>query len=133
MARIRNIETGHYRIPLAVTLSDSTHGQIAAFELITVRVRDTDGAEGVGYTYPVGRNGGAIADILRREVSDMIEGLEAADTEAVWHRIWWGLHYGGRGGPVVLALSAVNCGGVRELNCAIAVLASFRPARRSKE
>ena len=108
MARIKTIETGHYRIPLTVTLSDSTHGQIAAFELITVRVRDADGAEGVGYTYTVGRNGGAIADILRREVPELIEGLDAADTEAVWHRIWWGLHYGGRGGPVVLALSAVD-------------------------
>ena len=108
MAHIKNIETGHYRIPLTVTLSDSTHGQIAAFELITVRVRDSDGAEGTGYTYTVGRNGGAIADILRREVPELIEGLEAADTEAVWNRIWWGLHYGGRGGPAVLALSAVD-------------------------
>ena len=108
MTRIKNIETGHYRIPLSVTLSDSTHGQITAFELITARVSDTDGAEGVGYTYTVGRNGGAVADILRREVPGTIEGCDAADTEAIWHRIWWALHYGGRGGPTVLALSAVD-------------------------
>src|ERR1700738_3626128 len=108
MALIKKTDTGLYRIPLTVSLSDSTHGKIDAFELITVRVRDTDGAEGVGYTYTVSRNGGAIADILRREVPELIEGLEAADTEAVWHRIWWGLHYGGRGGPTVLALSAVD-------------------------
>jgi L-alanine-DL-glutamate epimerase-like enolase superfamily enzyme len=108
MTRIKNIEAGHYRIPLTVMLSDSTHGQITAFELLTVRIRDTDGAEGVGYTYTVGRNGGATADILRREIPDLIDGCEAADTEAVWHRIWWGLHYGGRGGPAVLALSAVD-------------------------
>ena len=66
MARIAKIETGLYRIPLPVTLSDSTHGEIAAFELITCRIRDADGAEGVGYTYTVGRNGGATADILKR-------------------------------------------------------------------
>ena len=108
MTRIRNIETGHYRIPLTVTLSDSTHGQIKAFELLTVRILDTDGAEGVGYTYTVGRNGGAVADILRREIPELIDGCEAADTEAVWHLMWWGLHYGGRGGPAVLALSAVD-------------------------
>src|SRR6201992_3734218 len=106
MTEIKKLETGHYRIPLTVTLSDSTHGEITAFELITARVWDTDGAEGIGYTYTVGRNGGAVADILRREVPDLIEGLEADDTESVWHRIWWGLHYGGRGGPGVLALSA---------------------------
>ena len=48
MARIATIETGFYRIPLPVTLSDSTHGEIAAFELITCRIRDADGAEGAG-------------------------------------------------------------------------------------
>jgi L-alanine-DL-glutamate epimerase-like enolase superfamily enzyme len=108
MARIKTIETGHYRIPLSVTLSDSTHGEITAFELITLRVRDADGAEGVGYSYTVGRNGGAIADILRREVPALVEGREADDTEAIWQHVWWALHYGGRGGPTVLALSALD-------------------------
>jgi len=108
MSLIKHIETGQYRVPLSVTLSDSTHGEIKAFELITVRLRDADGAEGVGYTYTVGRNGGAIADILRREIPELIEGQQAEDTEAIWQRVWWGLHYGGRGGPTVLALSAVD-------------------------
>jgi len=75
MALIKTIETGLSRIPLEVTLSDSTHGEIRAFELVTCRVRDSDGAEGVGYTYTVGRNGGAIADILGRH-----QPAEAADS-----------------------------------------------------
>jgi L-alanine-DL-glutamate epimerase-like enolase superfamily enzyme len=108
MARIARTEAGRYRIPLTVTLSDSTHGEITSFELITIRVHDSDGAEGVGYTYTVGRNGGAIADILRREIPVLIGGREADDTEAIWHHVWWGLHYGGRGGPTVLALSALD-------------------------
>src|SRR6516225_3058396 len=62
MARIKTVETGFFRIPLPVVLSDSTHGEINAFELITCRIRDADGAEGTGYTYTVGRNGGAVAD-----------------------------------------------------------------------
>ena len=37
MARIQTIEAQLYRIPLTVTLSDSTHGEINAFELITIR------------------------------------------------------------------------------------------------
>jgi hypothetical protein len=56
MAYIERIETGLYRIPLTVSLSDSTHCKINAFELIICHVRDSDGAEGVGYTYTVGRN-----------------------------------------------------------------------------
>ena len=98
MARIATIETGFYRIPLPVTLSDSTHGEITAFELITCRIRDADGAEGVGYTYTVGRNGGATADHLRREIPPLGEGREAAETEALWHPVWWALHYCGPGG-----------------------------------
>src|SRR4030081_3436375 len=110
MALIKTIDTGLYRIPLTVSLSDSTHGKITAFELITCRVRDSDGAEGVGYAYTVGRNGGAIADTLRREIPELVEGREADDTEAIWHHVWWALHYGGRGGPPVPALSALVIG-----------------------
>jgi len=106
--RLSDDRTGLYRIPLTVSLSDSTHGKINAFELVICQVRDSDGAEGVGYTYTVGRNGGAIAEALRREIAELIEGCEADDTEAIWHHVWWALHYGGRGGPPVLALSALD-------------------------
>jgi L-alanine-DL-glutamate epimerase-like enolase superfamily enzyme len=108
MALIETTDAELYRIPLEIRLSDSTHGEISAFELVTCRVRDSDGAEGVGYTYTVGRNGGAISDILKREIPKLVERREADDTEYLWHHIWWSLHYGGRGGPTVLALSAFD-------------------------
>lgn len=41
---------------------------MTAFELVTVRVRDDDGADGVGYTFTKGRNGGAIASIAAPEM-----------------------------------------------------------------
>ena len=108
MPAITKLVTGHYRVPLPVALSDSTHGVMTAFEVITVRVTDADGEEGMGYTYTTGRNGGAIADILRREVPDLVTARDADLIEAVWTDVWWGLHYGGRGGPSVLALSAFD-------------------------
>ena len=61
---IRHLAVDHYRIPLPVVLSDSTHGDIAEFELVTVRVRDAAGAEGLGYTYTVGKGGAAIAALI---------------------------------------------------------------------
>jgi L-alanine-DL-glutamate epimerase-like enolase superfamily enzyme len=108
MAQIESLECELYRVPLPVALSDSTHGVIREFELVTARVRDQDGAQGVGYTYTVGRNGGAVHDVLTREIAGIIVGLDADLIESVWHRVWWALHYGGRGGPVVLALSAID-------------------------
>jgi hypothetical protein len=45
MPRIASVESGFYRVPQPIVLTDSTHGEIRAFELNTVRVRDADGAE----------------------------------------------------------------------------------------
>src|SRR5689334_12586931 len=108
MPDIASLTAGHYRIPLETTLSDSMHGEMLAFELNTVRVRDAEGAEGVGYTYTVGRNGAAIDAILRRDIPDQMVGQEAERIEFLWRKAWWGQHYGGRGGPTVLALSALD-------------------------
>ncbi|HEX2510029.1 MAG TPA: mandelate racemase/muconate lactonizing enzyme family protein [Microvirga sp.] len=108
MPRIAHLEPGFYRIPLPAVLTDSMHGEMRAFELNTVRVRDADGAEGVGYTFTVGRNGAAIDTILSRELPEIMDGEDADAIERLWQKAWWALHYGGRGGPTVLALSAFD-------------------------
>ena len=108
MATIRQVQADHYRIPLPVVLSDSTHGSIPAFELVTVRVRDAEGAEGAGYTYTVGAGGAAIHALLARDLAPRLAGREAERIEEIWQAMWWALHYGGRGGAQVLALSAVD-------------------------
>jgi L-alanine-DL-glutamate epimerase-like enolase superfamily enzyme len=108
MPAIKDLECGFYRVPLPTVLTDSTHGVMRDFELITARVRDSDGGEGVGYTFTVGRNGGAIHDILTREIAEIVAGEEADRIEHLWNRLWWELHYGGRGGPTVLAISAFD-------------------------
>jgi L-alanine-DL-glutamate epimerase-like enolase superfamily enzyme len=108
MPRIASVETGFYRIPLPEVLTDSMHGEMRAFELNTVRIRDADGAEGVGYTFTVGRNGAAVDAVLSREFPEILQDEEADAIERLWNKAWWALHYGGRGGPTVLALSAVD-------------------------
>ena len=108
MARIDRIQTDHYVIPLPRALEDSMHGTMTGFEVVTARVTDSDGATGVGYTFTCGVNGGAIADILGREMTPMVIGRDAAMIEAIWKDIWWAFHYGGRGGPTVLAQSALD-------------------------
>lgn len=107
-ATIENVRSDFYRIPLKTVLTDSTHGAMPDFEIVTARVTDSDGAEGVGYTYTCGRNGGAIHDILGREFPEIAYGEEASRIEHVWRKIWWATHYGGRGGPTVLAMAALD-------------------------
>lgn len=108
MATIEGLEAGFYRIPLAEALTDSTHGEMRRFELVTVRVRDADGAEGVGYTFTAGHNGAAVAATLTHELTEIVAGADGDRIEALWERMWWTTHYGGRGGPTVLAISAVD-------------------------
>ena len=108
MARIDHTESAHYRIPLAVTLTDATHGDMPDFEVNTVRLTDVDGAVGVGYTFTAGHNGAAIAATLTREVPGVLRGKDADLTEKRWQELWWTTHYGGRGGPTGLAISAVD-------------------------
>ena len=105
---IASLQTGLYRIALPVPLSDSTHGTIRHFELITARLRDTDGAEGVGYTYTVGAGGAAVHALIEQGLRPVLLGADAEQIEALWQKMWWHLHYGGRGGSVSLAVSACD-------------------------
>src|SRR5271156_8616 len=108
MAKLVSIESGFFGLPLPTVLSASTHGERRGLEINTARLEDLDGAEGVGYTYTVGRNGAAIDAVLTREMPELFVGEEADHIEALWQKAWWALHYGGRGGPTVLAISAFD-------------------------
>jgi L-alanine-DL-glutamate epimerase-like enolase superfamily enzyme len=105
---IREVQADHYLIPLPVALSDSTHGTIRGFELVTVRLRDDDGAEGVGYTYTVGAGGAAVRALITRDLAPMLQGRDPGRIEELWQAMWWALHYVGRGGAASFAISAVD-------------------------
>jgi L-alanine-DL-glutamate epimerase-like enolase superfamily enzyme len=105
---IASLDAAHALIELPIVLSDSTHGTITHFELVTVRLRDQDGAEGVGYTYTVGKGGGAIHSLIERDLKPMLLGQDETLIEALWQRMWWAIHYGGRGGQASSAVSAVD-------------------------
>ncbi|MDH4094635.1 MAG: mandelate racemase/muconate lactonizing enzyme family protein [Betaproteobacteria bacterium] len=108
MAAIASLGCRAYRVPLPVVLSDSTHGTITHFELITAQVRDADGAEGLGYTYTVDSNGLAVHAVVDKYLRRVLEAADASRIEDLWQKMWWAVHYGGRGGPSVLGISAVD-------------------------
>ena len=106
--KIKVIQTDLYHVPLDPPLSDSTHGEMPFFELIAVRVRDEDGLEGLGYTYTVGRGGGAVCRMIEDDLKPLLIGRDACRIEHLWERMWWGLHYVGRGGAAAMAISPVD-------------------------
>jgi len=106
--KIIRVTSDLYHIPLPTMLSDSVHGTMPYFELVTVRLDTDDGLEGLGYTYTVGKGGCAIQALLATEIAPQLTGADPRRIEDLWQQMWWSLHYGGRGGPTVLAISAVD-------------------------
>jgi L-alanine-DL-glutamate epimerase-like enolase superfamily enzyme len=106
--QIKDIQCNLHRIPLPVVLSDATHGEMPDFELITVRIRTASGLEGVGYTYTVGAGGKAIQTLINHDIRPVLLGADARGIESLWQAMWHRLHWVGRGGIVVFAISAVD-------------------------
>ncbi len=107
--RIREIVVDHYAVPLPVVLSDSTHGDMDRFALVTARIRDDEGNEGLGYSYTVGDIGGdAVRSVAARDLAPALIGEDPRRIEALWERMWWRVHFVGRGGLVAFAIAALD-------------------------
>ena len=106
--KIADIRADCYRIPLPSALYDSTHGRQANFQLVTARVRDDEGNEGVGYTYTAGQGGLAIRSMITHDLTPGLEGADPRRTEQLWQQMWWRIHYVGRGGIASFAISALD-------------------------
>jgi L-alanine-DL-glutamate epimerase-like enolase superfamily enzyme len=105
---LASVQADHYRIALPEVLSDSTHGDISHFELVTVRLRTADGAEGMGYTYTVDSGGAAIHSLVARDLAPLLRGQDSSRIEQLWQKMWWHLHFVGRGGAGAFAIAAVD-------------------------
>jgi len=106
--KITDLKTDFYSIPLPVALSDATHGTITHFDLVTVHITTSEGLEGVGYTFTPGTGGAAIHALIDRDLRDVIAGEDARRIEYLWDRMWWHVHFAGRGGALVFAMSAID-------------------------
>ena len=101
------VEAALHDVPLDEVLVDAMHGDHAHFQLVTCTVRDTDGAEGTGYTYTGGRGGSAILAMLRDDLAPFLLG-RPTDPEAAHDAMGWHVHYVGRGGVAAFAVSAAD-------------------------
>ncbi len=108
MNRIENIEVKRFLVPLAEVLTDAKHGDHSHFELITVTITTAAGMQGTGYTYTGGRGGSAIAAMLNRDLVPLLLEEDADQIETLYDRMYWHIHYVGRGGISSFAISAID-------------------------
>ncbi len=105
---IKHVETKHYRLPLTTTMTDSTHGDMTHFEVIMTRLVSDTGVEGLGYTYTIGEGGSAVRSLIDLTLKPLLLGADVRSIEAMWEKMWWCLHYVGRGGIAAFAMSSVD-------------------------
>jgi L-alanine-DL-glutamate epimerase-like enolase superfamily enzyme len=105
---IHSIRADHFMIPLPEVLTDSTHGAMTHFGLVTVRVTDDEGREGLGYTYTVNAGSLAVHALITRDIIPLLRNDDATRTEYLWRKMWRHLHFIGRGGIAAFALAAVD-------------------------
>ena len=105
---IEGVETKHYLLPLTHPMTDASHGVMTNFEVVLVRLQTDCGLVGHGYTYTIGCGGAAIRSLIETDLKSALLGADANCIEDIWERMWWRLHYIGRGGLVSFAMSAVD-------------------------
>ena len=72
-------------------------------------MQTSDGVEGLGYTYCVGDVGGtAIHALVRDDLGPLLVGEDSDRIERIWERMWWHVHFVGRGGAASFALAALD-------------------------
>ena len=109
MLRIKHVVVDHFKVPLPIVLSDSTHGEMTHFGLVTVRITDEQGQEGLGYTYtPNNIGAAAIHKLIEQDFAEAILTTNLDSIEAFWEEMWWHVHFVGRGGLAAFAMAAVD-------------------------
>ena len=105
--KIHRIDTAYYRFPPHRRIVDAIQ-EVECLEVIAATIHTDTGAEGFGFTYTIGRGGRATKVLLDTEVVPLILGEDPRDTQRLWEKMWWGLHWIGRHGLTLLASSAID-------------------------
>ena len=91
--KITSVDVNLYRIPLPKVLTDSTHGTMKDFALITVEVFCGKSISGLGYTYTVSSIGGrSVYDLAVEDLAPLLLGHDPFYTEKLWGEMYWHLH-----------------------------------------
>ena len=109
MFAIKSIAVDHFRIPLPLASTDSTHGEIAHFCLIAGRLTDARGREGRDYTYIVDNIAAAATRQLIGQGSCYVYScLSSVSIEGFCEEMCWHVHFVGRGGLAVFPMAAAG-------------------------
>jgi len=107
MPTIQSVSVCIARVPLDNPVTFSTR-TVKAREYCLVKVRSTDGHEGIGYCYAVNTSGRLLALAVTDLLAPLLAGRESLNVEALWREMYQEALLLGRAGAVMRALSAID-------------------------
>ncbi len=107
MARIESVDIFLVDLPPKTVRTDAVQS-FERQETPIVRITDSDGAVGVGYSYTIGTGGSAVARLLDEHLAPMLPGREAEDIEGLWRDLMYRVHATTVGALTSIALAAID-------------------------
>lgn len=130
MAKIRNVEICMVDLKPKVRRTDAIQS-FDSQETPILRITDSEGAVGTGYTYTIGQGGPAVMSLLWETLVPRLLGQEAEDIERIWRELLFSTHATSVGAITSLALAAVDTA-LWDLRCRRAELPLYRMLGGSK-
>ncbi len=124
MATIEHIELCMVDLRPKVKRTDAIQSFVSQ-ETPLVRITDTDGAVGVGYSYTIGQGGPAVMSLLAETLAPQLIGQEAENIERLWRQLLFSTHATSVGAITSLALAAIDTA-LWDLRCKHASLPLYR-------
>ena len=107
MAKITRVEALMVDLVPAVKRTDAIQSFICQ-ETPILRITDTDGVVGTGYSYTIGTGGPAIMSLLQHTLAPALIGREASEIERIWRDLLFMTHATSVGAITSLALAAID-------------------------
>ena len=107
MATIERVEIRMVDLKPKVKRVDAIQSFVSQ-ETPIVRITDSDGAVGTGYSYTIGTGGPSIVELLARSLAPALIGRDAAQVEEIWRDLLFLTHATSVGAITALALAAID-------------------------
>lgn len=107
MAKIDRIEVLMVDLKPKVKRTDAIQSFVSQ-ETPIVRITDTDGIVGTGYSYTIGTGGHAVVDLIARHLAPQMIGRDPAMIEEIWRKLFYHTHATAVGAITALALAAID-------------------------
>jgi L-alanine-DL-glutamate epimerase-like enolase superfamily enzyme len=107
MAKIVSVEVLQVNLPPKVKRTDAIQS-FECQETPMIRIRDADGALGIGYSYTIGTGGSSVMKLLDDHLVPAVIGRDADEIEAIWRDLFFRVHATTVGALTSLALAAID-------------------------